>query len=185
MSPLPIRGSAFPNVGDLMSSRRARAAFVAVSLAAIASTLGGTALSGQSALARPNVAVTRVPSMPYRPTPGDFNNDGRIDLVAGRPVGVENNTEVRGELVVRLGNGDGTFGEEHVIATPAGAFPLGVGDFNGDGPADVTTGRSARSLDPAWQRRWHFPPRGDRGRLRPVTQVLPPLRVRHRRRLQP
>jgi hypothetical protein len=82
--------------------------------------------------------------MPYRPTPGDFNNDGRIDLVAGGPLRLENNRLVGGELVLRLGNGDGTFGAEQVIATPIGVFPLGVGDFNGDGASDVVAFQHVR-----------------------------------------
>ena len=151
---------------------RCARAVLAVSAATLFATFGDAGLSGQSSLARPNIAVTRVPSMPYRPTPGDFNNDGRTDLVAGRPVGVQNNTEVGGELVVRLGNGDGTFGEERVIATPVGAFPLGVGDFNADGAADVVAFKHLRRTfeqDETYDV-WILPGNGD-GSFRPAVRV--------------
>ena len=87
-------------------------------------------------------------------------------------MGVENNTEVRGELVVRLGNGDGTFGEEHVIATPAGAFPLGVGDFNADGAADVVALQHLRRTSQPEEAHevWILPGNGD-GRFRPAVTV--------------
>ena len=60
---------------------------------------------------------------------GDFNGDGKADLV----------TPLQGIL---LGNGDGTF--QTPIAYPAGivnsgATVMAVADFNGDGNADLAT----------------------------------------------
>jgi FG-GAP-like repeat/Abnormal spindle-like microcephaly-assoc'd, ASPM-SPD-2-Hydin len=60
---------------------------------------------------------------------GDFNNDGKPDLLAAE-----------GYLVsVFLGNGDGTFQPpiDNSIFFTAGEIPLAVGDFNHDGNLDV------------------------------------------------
>jgi hypothetical protein len=65
---------------------------------------------------------------------GDFNHDGKLDLVA---VGTQN-LQAAGSLW--LGNGDGTFGgEQSVSPDPVPTFPtaIAVGDFNGDGYADL------------------------------------------------
>lgn len=56
---------------------------------------------------------------------GDFNHDGRIDLVAGESYGID----------VLLGNGDGTFPQAVQYKVPylEQTFGVTVGDFNGDG----------------------------------------------------
>ncbi len=58
---------------------------------------------------------------------GDFNNDGKLDLVASD----------QGGFSILLGNGDGTF--QNGIPTAANAsFPaITIGDFNNDGILDV------------------------------------------------
>ena len=60
---------------------------------------------------------------------GDFNGDGKIDLITG-------NTESK-DLSVLLGNGDGTF--QAAVSYPAGGAVggLAAADFNGDGKLDV------------------------------------------------
>jgi hypothetical protein len=65
---------------------------------------------------------------------GDFNGDGKIDLVEEAFFG--------SSIVMRLGNGDGTFTDLPPITLPLrlqnlGGFPVVVGDFDGDGKLDL------------------------------------------------
>ena len=67
----------------------------------------------------------------------DFNGDGSPDLaVAG---------STNGGLAILLGKGDGTFAQSFAVAgcgnscSGAAGYPLGVGDFNGDGKPDIIT----------------------------------------------
>jgi len=62
---------------------------------------------------------------------GDFNNDGLSDLVVAN--GVSNSPTVS----VLLGNGDGTFQAAVTFPTGTGTVFVSVGDFNGDGSADL------------------------------------------------
>jgi M6 family metalloprotease-like protein len=93
----------------------------------VAWTLAASLVRGQSVPDRPYAALTRMPSLAFELWPADANEDDVTDLIAGR---------AGGDLVVRIGVGDGTFLGEQVIAQGAG-MPIGVGDLNHDGHVDV------------------------------------------------
>jgi len=63
----------------------------------------------------------------YYTAVADVNGDGDLDIV-----GVDSN----GDLVVLLGNGDGTF-QVPIVSPLGGLGPLAIGDFNRDGRPDV------------------------------------------------
>jgi hypothetical protein len=67
----------------------------------------------------------------------DVNGDGKLDLVVAHECG-DSDCSGRGVLGVLLGNGDGTF--QPAVTFGSGgyeAMSLAVGDFNGDGKADI------------------------------------------------
>ena len=70
---------------------------------------------------------------------GDFNGDGKLDLV------VTNSAESDATVGVLLGNGDGTF--QNQVDYPVGTYPyiVAVGDFNGDGKLDLAVTDNANN----------------------------------------
>jgi hypothetical protein len=68
--------------------------------------------------------------------PGDFDGDGRIDIVA--------NFVEELSLTTLRGNGDGTFVEGPTIAS-GGARAISSADFDGDGRADIALGSASDS----------------------------------------
>jgi len=60
---------------------------------------------------------------------GDFNHDGKLDMV------VTNASD--SSVSVLLGNGNGTFKPQTVIAVDGRPLAVVVGDFNGDGVLDI------------------------------------------------
>jgi hypothetical protein len=70
-----------------------------------------------------------VGDMPSAVAVGDFNRDGKLDMVV--------TNESDSSLSVLLGNGNGTFQPQSLIALDAPPVAVVVGDFNGDGVLDV------------------------------------------------
>jgi FG-GAP-like repeat len=66
---------------------------------------------------------------------GDFNNDGKLDFATTTASG--NN------VLVALGNGNGSFSTTNNFAVASRPVSLSVGDFNRDGFLDIVTGNSA------------------------------------------
>lgn len=86
---------------------------------------------------QPAVVQNFLPAFPYSVAVGDFNGDGNDDLAVanfGKPMNMPDFSGVS----VLLGNGDGTF--QNPVNYAAGTEPdfVVVGDFNGDGLADLT-----------------------------------------------
>ena len=69
---------------------------------------------------------------------GDFNSDGKTDLIANYILGIN---PIRAETDLFLGNGDGTFQKKKIITLPGSPYynaELGIvpADFNSDGLLD-------------------------------------------------
>src|SRR5579862_956695 len=100
----------------------------ALSLIALFTLLGVPALAQTYMFNRADYATGQGPETV---AVGDFNGDGRMDIVTG-------NTNSSSDTVsVLLGKADGTFAP--AVDYAAGGTPLGVavGDFNGDGKLDI------------------------------------------------
>jgi hypothetical protein len=74
---------------------------------------------------------------------GDFNEDGKSDLVSvNRANGVP-----PGSVIVALNKGDGTFPTTTNYAVGTAPFSVAVGDFNGDGKQDMAVANVISSFD--------------------------------------
>jgi uncharacterized protein (TIGR03437 family) len=73
---------------------------------------------------------------------GDFNKDGKVDLVVSSPANltlqaVSGKPPTAGPVAILLGNGDGTFRGGATYNLTFGPGPVTVGDVNGDGMPDL------------------------------------------------
>jgi regulation of enolase protein 1 (concanavalin A-like superfamily) len=115
-----------------MTSKASRSASLTCALAAIVGiVLADDNMRAQTGPPRPNVAIARYPALTDNVWPADLNRDGRTDLVAGRGT----------DLVVLLGNGDGSFAPARSVASAL--MPVAVGDFNADNRVDIAAARRA------------------------------------------
>ena len=79
---------------------------------------------------------------------GDFNGDGKVDIVGLNNIQVGPGAPVDpGTLVLLAGNGMGGFAIADTTGVSYGPRALGVGDFNNDGKLDVITSNSFKSLN--------------------------------------
>ena len=76
-----------------------------------------------------------VASQPYSVAVGDFNGDGKQDLVTAN-FGTHN-------VSILLGVGDGTFSAPTNFPSGTGARAVAVGDFNGDGKPDLAVANAS------------------------------------------
>jgi len=104
-------------------------------------TVGLSAPLHAQAPPRPAVDVRQIPAMWRQVTPADFNGDGRPDLIAGEAGA---NASSFGRVVVRIGNGDGTFGSP--LPSGVSGIPVTTGDFNGDGHRDAVVLHAAGAM---------------------------------------
>src|SRR5947207_599347 len=81
--------------------------------------------------------VTYPAGAPYVIAAGDFNRDGKMDLVGGD---VDHNN-----LIVLLGNGDGTLKPPVTYHLDAAPYGIIAADFNRDGKVDVAISNSTPS----------------------------------------
>jgi uncharacterized protein (TIGR03437 family) len=84
-----------------------------------------------------NAASFNVGGSPVSAAVGDFNGDGKPDLAvsSANQFGYAGG----GSVSLLLGNGDGTFQQAVSLGAGASYGPIAVGDFNGDGKADLAT----------------------------------------------
>jgi regulation of enolase protein 1 (concanavalin A-like superfamily) len=85
---------------------------------------------GQATTPSAAFIVTKFASFSTQVMPGDFNRDGRLDLVGGllKSDGSE-------QLMLATGRGDGTFNAAKSLGRPGS--PLAVADLNKDGKPDI------------------------------------------------
>jgi subtilisin family serine protease len=98
--------------------------------------LGLTNFSPVTSFAPTRTDFTTPPTATYPLFVGyrDLNGDGKLDMVESLNVLGSN----AGEIAVRLGNGDGTFGTPTILSTGSTSTRfLDFGDVNGDGKLDI------------------------------------------------
>jgi hypothetical protein len=114
---------------NLISKQSIRSLFSGLFAAALAMVFShAAAAQGISFVTSRDFPVGQIPSSVVV---GDFNGDGKLDIVTGN--------QFSSTISVLLGKGDGTF--QPVVTYAPGGSPNAVitGDFNGDGKLDILT----------------------------------------------
>jgi hypothetical protein len=79
-----------------------------------------------------------LPGRPFDVAPGDYDEDGDVDLAMTRPGAFGFDDQV----MVVLGNGDGTFGPPTAYTVGRGPKEMVAADLDGDGHLDLATGNT-------------------------------------------
>lgn len=110
---------------------------------AVANILGGTVtilLGNGKGNFTPVATSPVVGTYPDSIAVGDFNGDGNLDLAVANECGDDPSCESGGEVMILMGNGNGTFTASTTIPfTNTEPRSVVVGDFNGDGIPDLAT----------------------------------------------
>ena len=126
-------------------SMRSRAYRTLLITMAVLATIPLTSRAGAQSdtIAAAAVSLTRIPQLARNVWPGDFDRDGRTDLIAasGHPPRDYDVPPPPQDLLVARGRGDGTFDTPRALGVAAD--PLRVSDINRDGRQDVVVQTSA------------------------------------------
>jgi len=128
---VPIR---FRRTNVLLDSRRSASFHYLRALYLLLVIFAGVQ-SGAAQLVKFKAPVMYPAGRPYVVSSGDFNGDGKVDLVAG--------DLTNSDLVILLGNGDGTLKAPITYDVNPGPAYLLVNDFNRDGKLDLIFANSS------------------------------------------
>ncbi|HKP45204.1 MAG TPA: FG-GAP-like repeat-containing protein [Pyrinomonadaceae bacterium] len=113
------------------SLQRRSASLTAILNAVLVLSFAGTVQRAAAQEVKFTSPVTYTAGAPYVVTSGDFNGDGKADVVAG--------DITHSDLVMLLGNGDGTLRAPLTYHQAAQPYYLSPNDFNRDGKLDLAT----------------------------------------------
>ncbi len=118
---------------DLRTSGRLDLILAEVNLEPTGTSYVGVLLSNGDGTFQPEVEYA-LPTYPESIVSGDFNGDGKLDIVVGNNVGAG-----LGPVSFLAGDGTGKLGSPVYSSSPiaAGALALATGDFNGDSKLDL------------------------------------------------
>jgi FG-GAP-like repeat len=104
--------------------------------------------SAQAAVGFKSAASYPARTAPLAVAVGDFNGDGKPDLAVanvGDPAAGD-----AGNVSILIGNDDGTFQPPLSVAAGKNPFSIAVGDFNGDGHADLVVANNGINPAGGW-----------------------------------